>query len=61
VQAFYNEVTQSLWSTIDMAIRGTRMNKTKDEAYNLIKDMTLNNFLWSSERAQPKRLEVSWN
>jgi len=30
------------------------MNKTEDEAYNLIEEMSLNNFQWSSERAQPK-------
>jgi len=29
------------------------MNKTEDEAYNLIEEMILNNFQWSSERAQP--------
>jgi len=32
------------------------MNKTEDEAYNLIKEMSLNNFQWSSKRAQPKRV-----
>jgi len=32
------------------------MNKTEDEAYNLIKEMTLNNFQWSTERGQPKRI-----
>jgi len=37
----------------------TLMSKTKDEAYNLIKEMALNNYQWSSERGQPKRLEVS--
>ena len=30
------------------------MNKTEDEAYNLIEEMALNNFQWSTERAQPK-------
>ena len=38
------------------------MNKTKDEAYNLIEEMALNNFQWSTERGQPKwvggKLEV---
>ena len=32
------------------------MNKTEDEAYNLIEDMALNNFQWSSDRDQPKRV-----
>ena len=31
------------------------MNKIEDEAYNLIKEMALNNFQWSTERAQPRR------
>jgi len=43
VQTFYNGVTQPLRSTIDAAAGGTLMNKTKDEAYNLIEEMTLNN------------------
>jgi len=32
------------------------MNKTKDEAYHLIKEMTLNNYQWSNDRGQPKRV-----
>jgi len=32
------------------------MNKTKDEAYNLIEEMVLNNFQWSDERGQPKQV-----
>jgi len=32
------------------------MNKTEDEAYNLIEHMTLNNFQRSSERTQSKRV-----
>jgi len=54
--SFYNGVTQSVQSTIDAAARGTSMNKTKDEAYNLIEEMALNNFQWSIERGQPKRV-----
>jgi len=38
VQAFYNGVTQPVRSTIDVAARGTLMNKTEDEAYNLIEE-----------------------
>jgi len=38
------------------------MNKTDDEAYNLIEGMALNNYHWSTERSQPKwvagKLEV---
>jgi len=33
------------------------MNKTGDEAYNLIEEMSLNNFQWSTRRSQCKRVE----
>jgi len=62
IQTFYNGVTQAVQSTIDMAPGGTLMNKIEDEAFNLIEDMALNNFQWSTERWQPKwvrgKLEV---
>jgi len=32
------------------------MNKTEDEAYNLIEDMVLKNFQWSNEWGQPKQV-----
>jgi len=32
------------------------MSMTEDEAYNLIEEMSLNNFQWSSELAQPRRV-----
>ena len=41
-------------STIYAATGGGFINKTEDEIYNIIEEMTLNNFQWSSERAQPK-------
>jgi len=44
IQAFYNGVTQSISPIIDAAAGGTLMNKTEDEAYNLIEEMALNNF-----------------
>jgi len=34
------------------------MTKTKDEAYNLIEGMALNNYQWSNEKSQPKRVRV---
>jgi len=49
IQACYNGVTQPTRSTIDVAARGTLMNETEDEAYNLIEEMSLNNFQWSIE------------
>jgi len=56
VQAFYNGATQSVRSTIDAAAGGTFMNKTEDEAYNLIEEIALNNYQWSNQRSQPKRV-----
>jgi len=44
VQAFYNGVTQSVRSVVDVATGGIIMNKMKDEAYNLIEEMVLNNY-----------------
>jgi len=35
------------------------MNKTKDEAYNLIEQMALNNFQWPMNKANVSGLEVS--
>ena len=57
VQAFYNEVTKSVLSTMDAVASGTLMNNTKYEAYNLIEEMVLNNYEWSNERSQPMRVE----
>ena len=43
-------------STIDAAAGGTLMNKAEDKAYNLIEEMALNNFQWSTKRGQPKQV-----
>ena len=58
IQAFYNGVAQSVRSTIDVAVGGTLINKTKDEPYNLIGETTLNNFQLSTKRGNPNELEV---
>jgi len=44
IQGFDNKVTQPVRSTIDAVADGTLMNKTEEEAYNLMEGMTLNNF-----------------
>jgi len=43
-------------SIIGVATGGTLMSEMEDEAYNLIKEMMLNNYQWSNERCQPKRV-----
>ena len=59
IQDFYNGVTQPVQYTINDMAGGTLMNKTKDEAYNLIEEMTHNNFQWSLNGANTNELEVS--
>ena len=56
VQTFIHGVTHPMRSTIDVTVGGMLMNKTKDESYNLIGEMTLNTYKWSNERGQPKRV-----
>ena len=34
----------------------TLMNEMEDKAYNLIEEIMLNNYQWSNERSQPKRI-----
>jgi len=41
---------------IDAGCRRTLMSKMEEGAYNLIEDMALNNYQWSSECGQPKRV-----
>ena len=41
---------------IDAAAGGTLMSKIEEEVYNLIEEMALNNYKWSSEQGQPKRV-----
>jgi len=41
---------------IDVAADGTLMSKTKDEAYNLIEELTFNTYQWSSERGQSEKV-----
>jgi len=56
VHAFYDGVTQPVRSITDVPSGGTLTNKTEDEAYNLIEEMTVNNFQWSNERGQSKQV-----
>ena len=56
IQVFYNGVTQPVRSTTNATVGEILMNKTDDEAYNLIEEMVLNNFQRSTKRGQPKRV-----
>jgi len=61
VQTFYNGITQSMRSMVDTATSGMLMSKTENEACNLIEQMTLNNYQWSNECGQPKRVGGKFN
>ena len=37
------------------------MNMTEEEAYNLIKEMTLNNYQWPNEMSPSKKVRVNFD
>jgi len=41
---------------IDAAARSTLLSKTEEEGYNVMEWVALNNYQWSNERGQPKRV-----
>ena len=50
MQTLYNRVSQPIQFIINVVVSGNLMNKTEDEAYNLVEEMDINNYRWSSER-----------
>jgi len=58
---FYNGVTQPVRSMTDAAAGGTLMSKMEEEAFNLIEEMTLSNYQWSSDRGQSKRVRCKFD
>jgi len=46
---------------INAAVGGTLMSKTKEEAFNMIEEMALNNYQWLNEHGQPKRVGGKYN
>ena len=51
LQTFYKGLTEQTRSYVDSAAGGGIMNKTLEEAINLIESMASHNFSWSNERA----------
>jgi hypothetical protein len=51
LQTFYKGLTQQTRSFVDSAVGGGIMNKTLDEATELIESMAAHNFSWKNERA----------
>ena len=43
MKAFYNGVTKAMRFMIEVVVRGILMNKTEDEAHNLIQEIMPNN------------------
>ena len=56
VHHFYNGLTRTTRILLDASVGGALMSKIANEAYQLLEDMTLNNFQWPNERATPKKL-----
>ena len=55
VQTFYNGVNLSIRQLIDTAVGGTLNNKTPEEAYEFIEEMSLNNYQWQVMRTKPTK------
>lgn len=51
IELFYNGLNVQTRGTIDAAPGGTIFAKSHDQAYDLIKQMTINSYHWPSERS----------
>ncbi|KAG8489233.1 hypothetical protein CXB51_017266 [Gossypium anomalum] len=61
VQTFYNGVNPSTRQIIDAAASGTINNKTAEEAYEFIEEMSLNNYQWQVIRTKPTKTTGVYN
>ena len=61
VQTFYNGVNPSTRQMIDAAAGGTINNKTPEEAYEFIEEMSLNNYQWQVMRTKPTKIVGIYN
>ncbi|KAG8475377.1 hypothetical protein CXB51_031902 [Gossypium anomalum] len=61
VQTFYNGVNPSTRQIIDAAAGGTINNKTPEEAYEFIEEMSLNNYQWQVMRTKPTKIAGVYN
>ena len=50
VQNFYNGLGASTRTFIDATSRGAFMDRTQDEAFDLLEEMAMNNYQWPSKR-----------
>ena len=58
IHDFYKGLTNTSHTLIDASIEGPLIKKNEDEAYELLKGMANNNYLWSSERLPPLKKVV---
>ncbi|KAJ9183285.1 hypothetical protein P3X46_007162 [Hevea brasiliensis] len=56
VQNFYNGVSPAIRSTIDASSGGDLMEKSEDEAFSALDKIAYNNYQWSCERNEIKKL-----
>ncbi|KAG8488363.1 hypothetical protein CXB51_016383 [Gossypium anomalum] len=61
VQTFYNGVNPSTRQHMDAAAGGTLNNKTLEEAYEFIEEMSLNNYQWQVMRTKPTKAAGVFN
>ena len=54
-QYFYKGASPSVRVNIDVAVRGTIMSKTPEDALNLFEEMSNIQSLWSNERATQRK------
>ncbi|KAG8499370.1 hypothetical protein CXB51_005835 [Gossypium anomalum] len=55
VQTFHNGLNPSTRQMIDAVAGGTLNNKTPEEAYEFIEEMSLNNYQWQVMRTKPSK------
>ena len=55
VQTFHNGLNPSTRQMVDAAAGGTINNKTPEDAYEFIEEMSLNNYQWQVMRTKPTK------
>ncbi|XP_073035192.1 uncharacterized protein [Primulina eburnea] len=55
IELFYNDLDGPTRGNVDSAIGGTIVSKTPDEAYELLEQMTINNYQWPSKRSGSRK------
>ncbi|KAK5784067.1 hypothetical protein PVK06_038585 [Gossypium arboreum] len=61
VQTFHNGLNPSTRQMVDVAAGGTINNKTPEDAYEFIEEMSLNNYQWKVMRTKPTKTADVYN